>query len=123
MLTIEQIDALQPGREMDILIAKQFRWVKAIDLTPCYLWADGIYRDDPPPFSTEIREAWRVIRHFAPSDDSENDYNVKLYNHGDGWTFVIYKDATHYEGDGKTPELAICRAALISAITQKELTR
>lgn len=75
------------------------------------VWGQG--RRAIPHYSTDIAAAWLVIAAF-------NDYDVKLYSHGEGWTFVIYKDATHYEGSGTTPMLAICRAALTIGHAQEK---
>lgn len=56
-------------------------------------------------YSVRIDEAWEVVEKFK-------DFNWKLESHGEGETFTIYKDATHYSADGTTAPLAICRAAL-----------
>lgn len=122
------IENMQAGREMDALVAEKVM----VSTDPCsgpmdlvephndggYIPAckkcSYIGWDEPshelviPPYSVDISAAWQVVKVYDP------EYNVKLYNHGDGWTFVIYKDATHYEADALTPELAICRAALKS---------
>jgi hypothetical protein len=63
-----------------------------------------------PSFPDDIAMAWRLVRRFE-------GFDVKLYSHADGWVFVIYKDAIHYEGEAglKQEALAITRAAIKAA--------
>ena len=96
-------DELEAGYELDALVAEKvmglvkgsFGWINSDTAIPIAL----------PLYSTDIAAAWEVVERFK-------DWDWKLYSHGEGESFVIYKDGTHYEATAPTAPLAICRAAL-----------
>jgi len=109
MGTIVSIEEMESGPELDVLVAeKVFGWQWNIRNGVCYAEHDCFNAADCwPQFrpSTDIADAWTVVQKFK-------DYDWKIESHGDGETFTIYKDGTHYCGDAPTAPLAICRAAL-----------
>ncbi len=95
---ITTMSNLPPGPELDALVAE-----KVMGWTELMIRGGGV-----PAYSTSIADAWTVVEKFS-------DFDWKLESHGEGHTFTIYKDATHYCGDADTAPLAICYAALNAA--------
>ena len=116
-MTPKEIDKLEAGPELDALVAEHvmgWRWAVAECEAPSL--NDGRCQKPNGAFvlnfkpSRDIAAAWQAVEKF-------NNYDWKLESHGEGETFTIYKDGTHYSGDGAGAPLAICRAALKAMLT------
>lgn len=109
-LTRESISTMEAGREMDALVADFMDWQPADGSTPYY--------------STEIAAAWEVVEQLdklkywpyikkpAPSMGDLKHWSVRFYP----------KDSTDLqrvaESKCKSITLAICRAALLTTLTE-----
>ncbi len=115
------IEDLQPGRELDALVAEKVmgwhveivQYPHATADFPNYVGRDGIGRCLPSQWnpSTEIASAWLVVEKL-----SESSIMLSVSWHAGHWWCVIYPEQEPLtEGPySETAPLAICRAALLS---------
>ena len=112
------IDELEAGRELDVLIAKTVMgyWQYGIRnlLPPGFVGSNwsAVARRGAPPYSTEIGAAWKVVEKLS-------EHCIVRISNGDGDSRDC--DILPFSADGpytpahvsaETWELAICRAAL-----------
>ena len=128
-MTSEDILELEPGPELDRLVAERVvGWSDAKDVSKYYP-GDGVWRSpDGHPLhgerwspSSDIAAAWEVVDHLASKGFSftllqtgENHFLVKVWNNDPGWNRV--KNPVAFE-IGPAP-LAICRAALLTVMKE-----
>lgn len=140
-MTRDEILALKPGRELDVLVAEKVmgtpvHWERAvaignrIEWVRCEPYRVGEIRrtedDKPvPPYSTDIAAAWEVVEvlrnnHFAVRIETnrfDNMWLVKVWSndtHPMGG-FALWGDS----GDARHPEGVaehVCKAAVIAVM-------
>lgn len=134
MLTRESILAMNPGRELDRLVAERVMNLCVLDHVQgygdgCVLsdigfddWEKHPYYgkiDDPellPPYSTDLLAAWEVVEELQESHlytdirACADFYEVWITNHATG-------EQTGTFASPKLPE-AICKAALLTTIRE-----
>lgn len=123
-MTREEILKLEPGFELDRLVAeKVMGWEEGYEFV-CDGWGllyyvnFGLERKRPWSPSTNIATAWEVIEHLVP------EYNIGLFNSCDlknpsqGTWYVEIRATRHgappCEAGAETAPLAICCAALLA---------
>lgn len=106
--TREQILALEPGRELDKIVAEHV--TKYQSLTT-HLNADGTF-GYLPNYSTDIAAAWEVVKHMKDS------WEFVLSSEDGKWEVIFYWDVHKPCKTVKdtTAELAICKAALLAVL-------
>ena len=108
----DKILSMEAGRELDALIAEKvlgYRWNRqhlAYQKSPVE-WVFNL-----PGYSTNISAAWKVVMAF----DSKG-LVVSLDNEGEGWNCCI---GDRYIEGQESPELAICRAALLAVMIKED---
>lgn len=133
-MTDEQIDNLQPGRELDRLIAQHVFGLTPLTELECNIileWearrgsggipsVDGLFRDDQNQirwigrYSTEIRDAWEIVEKMGKDGYQMNHY----FRTGNGFliqdhSINFWKIDTQEElTSADSFPLAICRCAL-----------
>lgn len=123
-MTNEEINAMEAGRKMDVLIAETIMGFQAVYDGP---WTDtsgdvfvhkrmflGGQEEHVPEYSTRIWHAWDIVewlRELGYSFDAGSWENV---DDGNNWQVAFEKaDALFPESaEAPTMPLAICRAAL-----------
>ena len=104
---------MQPGRELDALIAEKVMGQNTRGLSGCGSWGCGCSSDPYPhlpKYSEDIAAAWRVVEKL------DGTYEPVIERHGPGWT--AWFDSNQAWAD--TAPLAICLAALKAVGVQVE---
>ncbi|OAS19270.1 BC1872 family protein [Paenibacillus oryzisoli] len=122
-LTREEILAMEPGRELDALVAEKVMNLCVLDSVQqygdgCVVSDEGFESwmqhmefgrvDDPDllePYSTDISAAWEVVEKMH-----EKGYAMQLMHNGQ--YFVAFSGEIYREYIAKTAAEAICRSAL-----------
>jgi len=128
------IDNLEPGRELDALVAEKVMGIETewyhYEPKNCYrlvkkghatdAWSAAMAEADVSSYSTKFGAAMKVVAKIIESDRWEL-FDIQ-WSHPDSDTtpksswwacFIPFDDdAEWYSGEGDTPALAICRAAL-----------
>lgn len=114
-MTPEQIDQLQPGLELDALIEEKIMEYTVDKTSPYWAMRLGNY-------STEIAAAWLVVEKLESEGKLLILSNANRHIDEKKWKAALYLNLTKpvdhlhpiegANGDGETPALAICRAAL-----------
>lgn len=142
-MTREDILAMKPGKELDALVGSIVlklpqKYVCVVDdrseeeccildrpsdcLFAYGLLAKGLGRDDckywrrlePEPYSTDLSAAWEVVEKMAKKWP---DFGISKSNQGSKWCVSWGFDGHGWEyADAETAPLAICKAALLSAL-------
>lgn len=114
------IDRLEPGRELDELVAERvlgWKWglhTFGHDLPGGPFWAIAItsvghHVQTMPRFSTDISDAWEVVERMANYGDFSIHASRNLNAERNGWNVVMGGD---YFTNALTAPHAICLAAL-----------
>ena len=119
MTTAQPSVAMNPGRELDALVAGKVMGWKRLDLGPIngIRWKKGnrmIESEHPFSYSTDISAAWEVVEKFeclylfrCVSGPFEGKYECKLvFEEGPD------NDKRRFYAVAETAPLAICRAGL-----------
>lgn len=145
-MTLEEIDKLEPGPELDRLIAIHIMGWRQDNYAPSIMDKDGAWFNsegrsehlDETRFSTDIAAAWMVVEHVCKQmtlDQEKNKFQI-IYR-PTGWDknpgpfFVgFYREGDcKFDGEtfsewpyafGSTAALAICRAGLKTAFIKGE---
>ncbi|MHA7967713.1 BC1872 family protein [Paenibacillus sp. CAU 1782] len=111
MLTEQQIRDMDPGRELDRLIATQIMGCEIDERIDIYF--QGKKWSPIPEYSTDISAAWEVV-------EKCNEVKVKRYETMGGHCYFCKIEVESTEGwdevieTGDTAPEAICKAALIA---------
>jgi hypothetical protein len=138
-LTREEILAMEPGRELDKLIAEQvmgwsiYRFDKDVPERCYYMLVDKSFDpvvddgywnagerkteeeawNDNRPFSTDISAAWEVVMHLK-----SKYWYFMLSDENEGWEASFYWDPHRpaFEAVSSDAPQAICKAALLAVL-------
>ena len=113
-MTYEEIEALQPGRETDRLVAIHVLDMHADGPYICREDGHGILAENLPHYSTDIAAAWEVVEKFI-----ERKWSIEVSWPAPGG-FACQIRGLYAIGNGDTPMLAICKAALLAVQPGKE---
>lgn len=123
---IMDIDKLEAGRELDILVAELLTGQSRLecrvdpmnrDGEPQFFWGYPAGHDFAPEYSTDIRAAWLVVEKLRERSDGHFTLLAFTTNWRAGWMTPVEDDRLdcyHRFAVADTPALAICRAALKS---------
>lgn len=118
MLTRESIIAMEPGRELDALVAEKVMGWNVFPHKPDfqieYKDEQGfqyVFRLDEFEPSTDISAAWEVVEKMGPFTQlTSESYHNKVIWHG---SFSVVDSA-----EADTAPLVICRAALLTTLRE-----
>jgi hypothetical protein len=123
-LTREQIMSMEPGRELDALVAeKVMGWIKYIQLDVSW-WSDSDYLNDDgidlmvcdfKP-STNLQQAFEVVEKMR----ERGWYEIRISILQDVVAISMWQDdnTCRIEAEAETIPLAICRASLLAIIEE-----
>ena len=102
-MTNKEIDKMEAGRKMDMLVAeKVMGWKRH---------GTDIAASNPFPYSTSISAAWEVVEKMEK--DGFNFFIESCKPAYDWWAqFAPRNKDTEFHSEAPTASLAICRAAL-----------
>ncbi|MBB6731904.1 BC1872 family protein [Cohnella zeiphila] len=103
--------AMEPGRELDALIAEHVMGFEVANREYGVFIIDGLNKQWEP--STDIAAAWEIVGKFDPEGFIVN-YLGELSAWGEGWHAVFCYN--HHVHKCSTPEEAICKAALLAKL-------
>jgi hypothetical protein len=106
----DEILAMEPGRELDALVAEKVMGLKSIAPNSAM---DGEYPVWIPAYSIDIAAAWQVVERMGRT------WDMYLSRHYSGrWTCTFDRHGNYLETTvkaGSAPE-AICKAALLAVM-------
>lgn len=112
-MTREDILAMKPGRELDDLVARKVMGWTYTRVEDGFGHPPGKGFERIPLYSTDIAAAWEVaektklLEKYVLYENQYFGWSVSENDYGD----------LHSIGNGRTPQEAICKAALIEKIT------
>jgi len=111
VLTRESILAMEPGRELDALVAEKVMDIPIIWRGP-YVAGGPLGLGTPHKYSTDMSAAWEVVEKF-----DKNTFNLNWLDgsniYGIGWHCKLGNEHAH---KCSTPTEAICKAALLTTL-------
>jgi hypothetical protein len=128
MISKEEIGRFSAGRELDIVVAEHVmgwqietdkakvkRMSEYISADPQGRWwrtPEGGWDNNPPPYSSDLRAAWRVVERMAQQGQS-----LYLVQSGadNRVAFDITSAAAPVYVVGETVMMAVCKAALAAS--------
>lgn len=130
VLTAESVRGMGAGRELDALVAERVMgwhlypgeaytangkpWIGPDDM--------GVGCSHPAGWlpSTRIEDAWRVVEKFTGTECDGRVAILAITDAEDGWGFQVgasdESDQSSFRAFAPTPQLAICRAALLTTL-------
>jgi len=112
----DEILAMEPGRELDTLVAEKIFGLEYIECIGCYIDSNG-NEQKIQRHSTGIADAWKIVEKIR-----EKGLNIYIYVEGDNYTVEIcdpIKDMSSMLINVKncnTAQEAICKAALLAVM-------
>ncbi|MBP1999738.1 hypothetical protein J2Z69_000757 [Paenibacillus shirakamiensis] len=117
-MTPEQLLALEPGRELNRLVALKVMGYEQSRFQVGYV-RKGAYATYPKHYSSDISAAWEVVERFPIVNLSRIEIFEGNYHHA----VEIYADSETNEPsmvEAHTAPEAICKAALLAVMDKEE---
>ena len=114
-LTDEEVDSLQAGRRLDVIIAREVFGYQVVNIDDePYIETEKLEYASVPEYSTDVSAAWEVIQKMVEAKVLMNiSYGTKTWNVNFS-TQKQYRKLVYDSSTAETITLAICRAALKS---------
>lgn len=112
-LTREQVLALRPGNNLDLIVAIEVMGHEAGEFKDGWIKLGPKFEGCPKRYSSDMSAVWEVV-----SAMSKKKWNFVASTEGEDWEATFYWDAnrTGFEANGIRAAEAICKAALLAVL-------